>query len=85
MAQLIVTCPECGLRGEVAQIDEEFDDPGGKCKHHLQPAKCAALRQPLLAANRMLDLMKWDSILADDVAVQDLPSPSIIPDADVHH
>ena len=83
MAQLFVTCPECGLRGEVAHSDAELDDPAGKCKHHLKPATCPALRQPLVAANRILDLMEWESILADEVTVQDLPSPSIIPAVDV--
>ena len=84
MAQLFVICPECGLRGEVAHSDEELDDPAGKCQHHLKPAKCPALRQPLVAANRILELMEWDSILADEVTVQDLPSLSIVPAADVH-
>ena len=85
MAQLFVICPECGLRGEVAHDDEPFEDPASKCKHHLNPTECPALRQPLIAANLILDLMQWDSILADDVTVHDLLTPSIIPDADVHH
>ncbi len=66
MAQLIITCPECGLRGKLSEIEQELDDPAGECKHHLIPAKCPALRVPLIGATRLLDLLEWDMVLADE-------------------
>ena len=66
MAQIFVTCPECGLRVELAHSDSEFDDPEGECKHHVNPAKCRSIRGPLIAASRMLDLLEWEAIVADE-------------------
>jgi hypothetical protein len=83
MAELFVTCPECGLREELAHGHQEFDDPRGKCSHRLNPAKCPALRVPLIAARRMLDFLEWDAILASDEAIPSSPSfveASIVPE-----
>src|SRR5262245_29561803 len=74
MAELFVTCPECGLREKLAHGHQEFDDPRGKCSHRLNPAKCPALRVPLIAARRMLDVMEWDAILASDEEIPTSPS-----------
>ena len=66
MAQLLVTCPECGLRGELAHSGQEFNNPAGKCKHVLTPARCPSLRIPLLGARRVLEQLEWDAFLAAD-------------------
>ncbi len=44
MAQVLVTCPECGISGELTYSDQEFDAPQDDCKHHLSPATCPSLR-----------------------------------------
>ena len=75
MAQLLVTCPECGLCREIKDREQGLDDPDGECKHHIKPAQCPALRAPLIAASRMLDLLEWETLLADE-SLQ--PSPSIV-------
>jgi hypothetical protein len=75
MAHIFVTCPECGIRGELTHSDQEFDGPKDDCKHHVNPAKCPSLRGPLIAASRMLDLLEWEVIMADEVLQ---PSPSIV-------
>jgi hypothetical protein len=83
MAELIVTCPECGLRDELAHGDLKVDDPQGKCSHRLHPAKCPAFRVPLIAARRMLDLLEWDRISDSDEEIRILPSlieAPIVPD-----
>ena len=66
MAQLLVTCPECGVRGELAHSGQEFNNPAGKCKHVLPPARCPSLRIPLLGARRVLEHLEWDAFLAAD-------------------
>jgi hypothetical protein len=76
MAQLIVTCPECGLRGELTDSKRQLDDPSGECKHHLIPAKCPALRAPLIGARPLLDWLEWDVIMTGEGL---RPSPSIVP------
>jgi hypothetical protein len=74
MAELIVTCPECGLRDELAHGDLKVDDPQGQCSHRLHPAKCPAFRVPLIAARRMLDFLEWDRISDSDEEIRILPS-----------
>jgi hypothetical protein len=66
MVQLIVTCPECGLRGELSDTGKEFNNPAGKCKQVLNPARCPSLRIPVLGARRMLEHLEWDAFLAAD-------------------
>jgi hypothetical protein len=79
MAQVLVTCPECGIRGELTYSDQEFDAPRDDCKHHLSPATCPSLRGPLIAASRMLDFLEWEVIMRDGALP---PSPSIVQDQD---
>jgi hypothetical protein len=74
MAELIVTCPECGLRDELAHGDLKVDDPQGKCSHRLHPAKCPAFRVPLIAAHRILDFLDWDGISDSDEEIRIFPS-----------
>jgi hypothetical protein len=69
MAHLSVTCFECGLCGELNHSGQDFDDPEGKCKYHLRPLECPALRAPLIGAVHILDLMEWDVVLANEDAV----------------
>jgi hypothetical protein len=64
MAELCVTCPECGLRGELAHSGQDFSDPAGSCKHFLNPATCPSLRIPLICARRLLENLEWDAFLA---------------------
>ncbi len=67
MAQLIVKCPECARR-ELAHSGQEFNDPAGKSKHVLTPARCPSLRVPLLilGARRVLEHLEWDAFHAAD-------------------
>ena len=76
MAQLTVTCAECGLHGHLSRRNQELLDPGGRCKHHVIPAECPVLRALLVGATRMLDWLEWDTADDDDF----LPSPSIVAD-----
>ena len=64
MAQLTVTCAECGLHGHLSRRNQELLDPGGRCKHHVIPAECP------------VRLAEWDTADDDDF----LPSPSIVAD-----
>jgi hypothetical protein len=64
MAQVTVTCSECGLRGALAQSGQEFSDPGGRCKHSLSAARCPSLRIPLMGARRVLENLEWNDFLA---------------------
>jgi hypothetical protein len=66
MAQLLVTCPECGLSGERAHGRQELNDPASKCKRALTPARCPSLRVPLLGARRMLEHLEWEAFHAAD-------------------
>jgi hypothetical protein len=79
MAELFVTCPECGLRGELAHSGREFADPPGKCKHLLNPAKCPSLRIPLIGARHLLDMFEWDAFLAADEEIADEDAPEVFP------
>ncbi|MBV9235842.1 MAG: hypothetical protein JOZ94_08425 [Xanthobacteraceae bacterium] len=83
MAELIVTCPECGLRDELAHGHLKVNDPQGQCSYHLHPAKCPRLRVPLIAARRMLEFLDWDGISDSDEEIRILPSlieAPIVPD-----
>jgi hypothetical protein len=83
MAELVVTCPECGLRDELAQGHLKVDDPQGQCSYHLHPAKCPGFRVPLIAARRMLEFLDWDGISDSDEEIRILPSlveAPIVPD-----
>jgi hypothetical protein len=59
MPELFVMCSACGLRGTLAHSRQELLDPKGKCKQGRAPAKCAHLRDVLVAAHRTLDLLGW--------------------------
>jgi hypothetical protein len=72
MTCLSVTCPDCGLLGELDASRQELEDPGGKCKFQLRPSECPALRVPLIGAVHILDLMEWDAELDNEETIQPL-------------
>ena len=87
MTELFVTCPECGLREELTHGHAEVDDPRRQCNHLLKPAKCPALRLPLISARRIFDFLDWEMLAADEEIpiapsfaeasiVPDMPEPS---------
>jgi hypothetical protein len=81
MACLSVTCPDCGLLGELDASKQELEDPYGKCKFQLRPSECPALRVPLIGAVHILDLMEWDAVLDNEETVrplEQLPSEKAI-------
>ena len=52
MAELIVTCPECGLQAKVLPgEDQVVGDSRGKCRHRKNPLNCPSLR-PLVSKAR---------------------------------
>jgi hypothetical protein len=61
MPELFVMCPECGLRGNLTSSRQNFDDIERRCKYEMQPAKCTNLREPLINARRVLDLLEWQA------------------------
>ena len=82
MAELFVTCPECGLREEFVHSEQLLADPQGQCSHR-GPSRCPALRVPLIAARHMLSLLEWDAVSDFDEDIRILPAlveASIMPD-----
>ena len=52
MAEIVITCPECGLQAKVLPAEEQVvGESRGKCRHRTNPLNCPSLR-PLLAKAR---------------------------------
>ena len=75
MPELFVMCPECGLRGKLTYSKQEFDDAEGRCRQLVQPAKCTNLRESLISARRVLDLLEWQARRAQASVGDDNDAP----------
>jgi hypothetical protein len=52
MAEIIVTCPECGLQAKVLPHEDQVVGPSrGICRHRKNPLNCPSLR-PLVSKAR---------------------------------
>ncbi len=51
MGEIVVTCPECGLRVKVMSDRDEPHQPRSKCNHRQNPLNCPKLN-PALAIGR---------------------------------
>jgi hypothetical protein len=52
MAELVVKCPECGLKAKVLPGEDQMvADSRGKCRHRKNPLNCPSLR-PVLSIGR---------------------------------
>jgi hypothetical protein len=52
MSEIVVTCPDCGLRAKVTHNEQQIIDAKTTCKHRADPTNCPMLSPALSFARQ---------------------------------